>query len=117
VLNTDYTISGKTITVVEGRTIPAWFRVRTPAGATWSIVPQGDTAYFDIEPSSGTVDPNVNSGKIYFDIIPNQSLAKTRDVSITLQFYLQFMDGTVYDLNSEVNFDNNGVGWTIIYKY
>ena len=108
---TDYIQNGKNVSFKDGQPIQAFFGIKTPKGGEWSLELKGDTSdnQITVSPDSGYVNPDVDDGKVYLTFTPNLSIERTRDITISLQFWVTFLNGYVKDLNSEINYDN----WTI----
>lgn len=104
----DYLRDGNQVTFIGGKPINAHFGIKTPIGGQWSIELRGDTSdnQITVTPNSGTVNPDVNNGRIDLVITPNTSIERTKDISVTLKFWVTFLNGYTKDLNSEVNRDD-----------
>ena len=92
----------KTVTIVGGQAVNCHFHLRTPQGGTWIIGKQGDVEYFTVSPSSGRIDASENSGRIDIAVIPNTSLERDGEKSITLNFAVR-QGERESDANSELN--------------
>lgn len=103
-------ITGKTVTVLSGKNPVGAFRIVAPVGGTWMMGITGDTEYFTITPTSGTIDPHgAASGWVSFTVTPNLSLARPADKKIKLRFTVT-ANGRDIDAQSEINRDD----WTIL---
>lgn len=104
----DYLKNGNQVTFIGGKPINAHFGIKTPVGGQWSIELRGDTSdnQITVTPNSGTVNPEISDGRINLVITPDLSIERTKDISVTLQFWVTFLNGYTKDLNSEVNRDN-----------
>lgn len=81
-----------------------------PVGGTWMVGMTGDTEYFTISPTSGTIDPNgAESGRVTITVTPNLSLARPADKQIRLKFTVT-ANGREIDAQSEINRDD----WIIL---
>jgi len=107
----DFTLSGKNISFLNGQPITAYFGIKTPVGGQWSLELKGDTSdnQITVSPNSGTVNADVDDGRVYITFTPDLSIERTQDITVSLQFWVTFLNGYVKDLNSEINYDN----WTI----
>ena len=81
-----------------------------PVGGTWMVGMTGDTEYFSISPTSGTIDPTgTSSGKVTLTVTPNLSLPRPADKQIKLKFTVT-ASGREIDAHSEINRDD----WIIL---
>ena len=103
----DYIQSGSNIAFKDGKPIQAYFGIKTPKGGEWSLELKGDTSdnIITVSPNSGTVNPDVDDGRVYLTFTPDLSVTRTKDITVSLQFWVTFLNGSVKDLNSEINRD------------
>ena len=103
-------VSGNVATVVSGKNPIGTFTIMAPVGGTWMVGMTGDTEYFSISPTSGTIDPNgAESGRVSITVTPNLSLARPADKQIRLKFTVT-ANGREIDAQSEINRDD----WIIL---
>lgn len=103
-------VSGNVATVVSGKNPVGTFTIMAPVGGTWMVGMTGDTEYFSISPTSGTIDPNgAESGRVSITVTPNLSLARPADKQIRLKFTVT-ANGREVDAQSEINRDD----WIIL---
>ena len=107
----DYLLNGKNISFLNGQPIKAFFGIKTPKGGQWDLELRGNTSdnLITVSPDAGHVNADIDDGRIYLTFTPNLSVERTGDVTVSLQFWVTFLNGYVKDLNSEINYDN----WTI----
>lgn len=103
----DYIQSGTDYAFKDGKPIVAKFGIKTPKGGEWSLELKGDTTdnIITVSPDSGTVNPDVDDGQVYITFTPDLSVTRTQDITVSLQFWVTFLNGSVKDLNSEINRD------------
>ena len=103
----DYLQSGTEYAFKDGKPIVAKFGIKTPKGGEWSLELKGDTTdnIITVSPDSGTVNPDVDDGQVYITFTPDLSVTRTQDITVSLQFWVTFLNGSVKDLNSEINRD------------
>lgn len=106
-LGEDYLQSGTDYAFKDGKPIVAKFGIKTPKGGEWSLELKGDTTdnIITVSPDSGTVNPDVDDGLVYITFTPDLSVNRTQDITVSLQFWVTFLNGSVKDLNSEINRD------------
>ncbi len=103
-------VSGNVATVVSGKNPVGTFTIMAPVGGTWMVGMTGDTEYFSISPTSGTIDPTgTSSGKVTLTVTPNLSLPRPADKQIKLKFTVT-ASGREIDAHSEINRDD----WIIL---
>ena len=99
-------VTGNVATVVSGKNPVGTFTIMAPVGGTWMVGMTGDTEYFTISPTSGTIDPNGSeSGRVTLTVTPNLSLARPADKQIRLKFTVT-ASGREIDAQSEINRDD-----------
>ena len=91
------------------------FKVISPAGGTWEIVPQGDTEKFTITGAlSGDINPRgANTAtKVSFSVTPNGAVDGDK---IWFKTYVTDTDGITYSLDSETQlYDARGYHYFVI---
>lgn len=103
-------VSGNVATVVSGKNPVGTFTIMAPVGGTWMVGMTGDTEYFTISPTSGTIDPHGSeSGRVTLTVTPNLGLARPTDKQIRLKFTVT-ANGREIDAQSEINRDD----WIIL---
>lgn len=108
--NPGYNKANHTCTIVNGEPVKGTFKIVNPTGAIWSIEPVGDVDYFTISPHQGTIDSENPGYEFYVTPNLNPSLDRSVDKVLRFRFYVQFTDGTIHDIQSEVNRDN----WQVV---
>jgi hypothetical protein len=97
-------------TVVSGKNPVGTFTIMAPVGGEWFVGLSGDTEYFTISPTSGTIDPNnTASGRVTLTVTPNLGLARPTDKQVKLRFTV-IANGREIDAQSEINRDD----WIIL---
>lgn len=100
----------KVVTVVSGKNPIGTFTIMAPVGGIWKVGMTGDTEYFTITPSSGTIDPQrTEGGRVTLTVTPNLSLERPTDKQIKLKFTVTASERDI-DAQSEINRDD----WTIL---
>lgn len=103
------TTSGNTVQVIPGKSPIGRFTIMAPVGGTWSVGMVGDTEYFSISPSSGTIDPRgADGGKVAITVTPNY-ISGYSGKKIKLKFSVT-ANGREVNAQSEINRDD----WTIL---
>ncbi|MBO7562143.1 MAG: fimbrillin family protein [Bacteroidales bacterium] len=103
-------VSGNVATVLSGKNPVGTFTIMAPVGGEWFVGLTGDTEYFTISPSSGTIDPNdAASGRVTLTVTPNLGLARPTDKKVKLRFTV-IANGREIDAQSEINRDD----WIIL---
>lgn len=101
--------SGKVITVISGKKPIGDFTIMAPVGGTWSVGMVGDTEYFTISPTSGTIDPRgAEGGKVTLTVSPIFN-STSSGKKIKLRFTVT-ANGREVNAQSEINRDD----WTIL---
>lgn len=102
-------ISGNVATVTSPKLPQGTFTIMAPVGGTWSVGMVGDTEYFTISPTSGTIDPRgTDGGKVTLTVTPHYS-ATSSGKKIKLRFSIT-ANGREINAQSEINRDD----WTIL---
>ncbi|MBR3449850.1 MAG: hypothetical protein IKH24_03310 [Bacteroidales bacterium] len=100
--------------VLGDNTATVTFKVFSPIGGTYEVVPEGDTDAFAISPAtiSGTInDPRSSSGvtKVSFTVKMSSTPASGSNPRLYFKTYVTGTDGTRYSLDSETQlFDTRG---------
>ena len=103
-------VTGSVATVVSGKNPVGTFTIMAPVGGTWMVGMTGDTEFFTVSPTSGTIDPNgAESGRVTITVTPNLSLARPTDKQIKFKFTVT-ANGREIDAQSEINHDD----WTVL---
>ncbi|MBE6244118.1 MAG: fimbrillin family protein [Bacteroidales bacterium] len=103
-------VSGNVATVVSGKNPVGTFTIMAPVGGTWMVGMTGDTEYFTVSPTSGTIDPHsAEGGRVTITVTPNLSLARPADKQIRFKFTVTAA-GREIDAQSEINRDD----WIIL---
>lgn len=96
----------------NGEEVTLTYKVMLPAGATWQIVPAGDTAKFDI---SGATSGEVAAAGTYVQLkIKAKSATDTAQYAIRFNTYVT-KGGTTYNIDSETQlYDLRGYHYFIL---
>lgn len=100
--------------VLGDNTATVTFKVFSPIGGTYEVVPEGDTDAFTISPAtiSGAInDPRTSSGvtKVSFTVKMSGTPASGSNPRLYFKTYVTGTDGTRYSLDSETQlFDTRG---------
>jgi len=109
-VKTESGVTEKRVKISNGVAPTGKFWIQTPVNGKYFIKMDGDTEYFSIDGSTGTINPLQDGGYVTFTINPNLTLTRDSDKSITLGFSVEMNDRSV-DATSEVC---NGDVWRII---
>lgn len=93
------------VTIRSDETVTGKFAVTKPAGGVWIATLEGDTDYFTLSPSYGTI-PDTGTGKVTLSIIPNASLDRTESHSVHINFGILSpnMDVNVKDILNPLDY-------------
>lgn len=93
-------------TVVSGKNPVGTFTIMAPVGGTWMVGMTGDTEFFTVSPTSGTIDPTgAEGGRVTITVTPNLGLARPTDKQIQFRFTVT-VNERVTDAQSEINRDD-----------
>lgn len=83
------------------------FNITSPRSGKVMVNAIGDANAFIVEPAVKDIDPDVNGGDITITVRPNPDFHGTdeEEYTITLSFYVQLVDGSERDANSEINIE------------